>query len=139
MSQPTSQQEFLRDAMSRLKMTREQFADRLGTSKRRLDNWLTPSDSNEFREMDSMVWKFVREIPSDGNLKLVEHAPLSRYKHYKDGEYEVVCNAILEADPSVMMVIYRSADGRTWARPIDNFNENVEINGVKVPRFTLLA
>lgn len=57
-----NQQEFLRDAMRRLEMTREQFAARIGTAKRRLDNWLVPSESKEFREMDGMVWKFVREI-----------------------------------------------------------------------------
>lgn len=57
-----NQQVFLRDAMRRLDMTREKFAERLGTKKRRLDNWLVPSESSEFREMDEMVWKFVREI-----------------------------------------------------------------------------
>jgi len=57
-----NQQEFLRDAMRRLNMTREQFAERIGTAKRRLDNWLVPSESKEFREMDGIVWKFVREI-----------------------------------------------------------------------------
>jgi aspartate carbamoyltransferase catalytic subunit len=56
------QQEFLRDAMQRLGMTREQFAERIGTAKRRLDNWLVPSESKEFREMDGIVWKYVREI-----------------------------------------------------------------------------
>jgi aspartate carbamoyltransferase catalytic subunit len=57
-----SQQEFLRDAMERLGMTRQQFADRLHTKKRRLDDWLLPSDSKGFRELDSTIWQFVREI-----------------------------------------------------------------------------
>lgn len=139
MNQPTSQQEFLREAMSRLSMTRERFAVRLGTSKRRLDNWLAPSDSKEFREMDSMVWKFVREIPFvASDSKSIEPAAPLRYKHYKGGEYEIVCEAILEADPTVTMVIYKSADGRTWARPRKNFHEKVEINGIKVHRFKLI-
>ena len=60
--QPLSQQEFLRDAMSRLGMTRKEFAARLNTTERRLDNWLLPFDSGGFREMDSVVWQFVREI-----------------------------------------------------------------------------
>ena len=38
MKNTTNQQEFLRDAMRRLNMTREQFAERIGTVKRRLDN-----------------------------------------------------------------------------------------------------
>ena len=57
-----SQQEYLRGAMTVLGMSREEFASRLGTSKRRLDNWLLPSESNGFREMDEVVWKFIREI-----------------------------------------------------------------------------
>lgn len=58
-----SQQEFLRDAMKRMNMTRQQFADRLHlTSKRRLDNWLLPSESKEFRELDPTIWQFIREI-----------------------------------------------------------------------------
>jgi aspartate carbamoyltransferase catalytic subunit len=50
--------------MAALDMTRDQFADRIGTSRRRLDNWLLPSDSKGFREMDEMAWKFIREILS---------------------------------------------------------------------------
>ena len=64
-SKPIPQQEFLRDAMAALDMTRDQFADRIGTSRRRLDNWLLPSDSKGFREMDEMAWKFIREILSN--------------------------------------------------------------------------
>lgn len=57
-----AQQEFLRHAMDRLGMTRDQFAERIGASRRRLDTWLLPSDSKGFRELDSVAWKFVREI-----------------------------------------------------------------------------
>lgn len=64
-SKPIPQQEFLRHAMTALDMTRDQFADRIGTSRRRLDNWLLPSDSKGFREMDEMAWKFIREILSN--------------------------------------------------------------------------
>lgn len=62
MSKTLKQQDFLREAMTTLGLTREQFAARLGTSKRRVDNWLLPSESKEFRSMDDMVWNFVREI-----------------------------------------------------------------------------
>jgi aspartate carbamoyltransferase catalytic subunit len=61
-NKPIPQQEFLRGAMASLGMTRDQFADRIGTSRRRLDNWLLPSESQGFREMDEMAWKFIREI-----------------------------------------------------------------------------
>jgi len=59
---PIAQQEFLRNAMMTLDMTRDAFADRIGATRRRLDNWLLPSESSGFREMDEMAWKFVREI-----------------------------------------------------------------------------
>ena len=59
---PQTQQAFLRHAMSELGMTREQFAERIGTKKRTLHNWLLSSDSSEYRGMPDMAWKFVREI-----------------------------------------------------------------------------
>lgn len=59
---PVSQQDFLRRAMELLEMTRDQFAERIGASRRRLDTWLLPSDSKGFRELDSVAWKFIREI-----------------------------------------------------------------------------
>lgn len=59
---PQTQQDFLRTAMSQLEMTREQFADRIGTKKRTLDNWLLASESSEYRSMPDMAWKFIREI-----------------------------------------------------------------------------
>ena len=63
MTKPTiSQQEYLRNTMTTLNMTREEFAERIGTTRRRIDNWLLPSDSKGFREMDEMAWKFIREI-----------------------------------------------------------------------------
>nr|WP_255779092.1 transcriptional regulator [Mycetohabitans sp. B8] len=43
-------------------MTREQFAQRIGTKKRTLDNWLLSPDSGEYRSMPDMTLKFVREI-----------------------------------------------------------------------------
>ena len=57
-----TQQEFLRNAMRRLDMTRDAFTARIGTKRRSLDKWLLPSESNDFREMPDVVWKFVKEI-----------------------------------------------------------------------------
>jgi hypothetical protein len=64
-----SQQDFLRDAMAALGLTREQFAERIGAKKRALDNWLLPGDSKEFRAMPVMAWKFIREILSKQEQK----------------------------------------------------------------------
>lgn len=61
-SPPQSQQDFLRNAMQQLGMTREQFADRIGSNPRQLKNWLLPPDSKGYREMPEMAWKFIREI-----------------------------------------------------------------------------
>jgi hypothetical protein len=64
-------------------------------------------------------------------------AGLPRYRHYKGGVYELVCEATLEADGSSVMV-YRGADGATWVRPRLAFFEEVEFGGVRMPRFSRL-
>ncbi|HLP97474.1 MAG TPA: DUF1653 domain-containing protein [Sideroxyarcus sp.] len=61
-----------------------------------------------------------------------------RYRHYKGGIYEIVCEARLEADPSVIMIIYRSENGDIWARPRNVFFEQVQHEGKTVPRFAPL-
>lgn len=58
----TPQQAFLRNAMRSLNMTREDFAQRIGCSKRALDTWLLPEDSGEFRSMPEMARRFIAEI-----------------------------------------------------------------------------
>jgi aspartate carbamoyltransferase catalytic subunit len=57
-----AQQDFLRNAMRHLNLTRQKFADRIGASKRALDNWLLPTDSKGFRPMPETVWMLIREI-----------------------------------------------------------------------------
>jgi hypothetical protein len=49
-----------------------------------------------------------------------------------------VCEAKLESDPTVIMMIYRSHDGSTWARPKDVFFEMVQVAGKAVPRFEVI-
>lgn len=61
-----------------------------------------------------------------------------RFRHYKGGIYEFVCEAKLESEPSVIMVAYRSQDGSAWTRPRDIFFEDVELDGVSVPRFSAI-
>ncbi len=59
-----------------------------------------------------------------------------QYRHYKGGIYEWVCEAKLESDPAVILVVYRSQqDGATWARPREVFFEKVEHEGKTVDRF----
>ena len=61
-----------------------------------------------------------------------------RYRHYKGGVYEVVCEAILEADHTVV-VVYRGEDGKTWVRPRDAFFGFVDVDGACLPRFAPLV
>ncbi|MFZ6719488.1 DUF1653 domain-containing protein [Undibacterium sp. Ji49W] len=65
-------------------------------------------------------------------------AALQRYRHYKGGIYELVCEATQESDLSTV-IVYRSHDGSVWTRPKAVFFETLEINGVKVQRFTPIA
>ncbi|RKT22283.1 uncharacterized protein DUF1653 [Paraburkholderia sp. RAU2J] len=58
-----------------------------------------------------------------------------RYRHYKGGIYELVCEATLEPDPKVTMIVYKAANGTIWTRPASVFFELIEQGGVKVPRF----
>ena len=57
-----------------------------------------------------------------------------RFRHYKGGMYDLVCEATLESD-GTPMIVYRAADGSTWCRPKDVFYELVEVDGEKIPRF----
>jgi hypothetical protein len=57
-----------------------------------------------------------------------------RYRHYKGGEYELVCEATMEADLTPL-IIYRAANGSIWCRPRAVFFEEVEVDGKRVPRF----
>jgi hypothetical protein len=60
-----------------------------------------------------------------------------RYRHYKGGVYEVVCEATIEADLTAA-VVYRGQDGKTWVRSRDAFFGTVEVDGVRMPRFAPL-
>lgn len=64
-------------------------------------------------------------------------AEITRFRHYKGGLYELICEATLESDLSTM-IVYRASDGSIWTRPRDVFFELIEIDGVKVQRFTPL-
>jgi hypothetical protein len=67
------------------------------------------------------------------SVKLGQH-----YRHFKGGEYEIVCLAIKE-DTLEPLVVYKSlTHDYIWARTLENFTETVELNGKTVKRFTLL-
>lgn len=61
-----------------------------------------------------------------------------RYRHYKGGLYELVCEATMEANHTPI-VVYRAADGSIWCRPKAVFFELVDVDGAKVQRFKEIA
>ena len=63
------QQEFLRQAMKTLGLTRKAFAKRLGCAQRSLDKWLLPDQSSDHNSMNETIWVLVREILSHEKLK----------------------------------------------------------------------
>lgn len=58
-----------------------------------------------------------------------------KFKHYKGGLYELICEATQESDLSDV-IVYRSHDGRAWTRPKEVFFETILVDGNKVQRFT---
>lgn len=58
-----------------------------------------------------------------------------QFRHYKGGVYEFVCEATLESDLS-RMIVYRAADGSIWTRPKDIFFQWIDVDGVRLQRFT---
>lgn len=60
-----------------------------------------------------------------------------KYRHYKGGVYELVCEATQESDLSPV-IVYRSHNGSIWTRPKAVFFEMVEVDGVLVPRFAAI-
>ena len=59
-----------------------------------------------------------------------------KYRHYKGGIYEIICEARLESDTEVIMIIYKAEDGAIWTRPRADFFELVHHEGNTVQRFS---
>jgi hypothetical protein len=57
-----------------------------------------------------------------------------RFRHYKGGLYELICEATLESDLTPL-IVYRAADGSCWVRPKSVFFELVDVDGRRVLRF----
>jgi hypothetical protein len=59
----------------------------------------------------------------------------TRYRHYKGGFYELVCEATQESDLGPV-IVYKAANGSIWTRPKSVFFEKIEVDGKIVQRFT---
>ncbi|KVQ00040.1 aspartate carbamoyltransferase catalytic chain [Burkholderia ubonensis] len=57
-----AQQEFLREAMQALGLTRAAFATRISVPEKTLNKWLAPANTGDYRNMPDVVWAYVREI-----------------------------------------------------------------------------
>lgn len=60
------------------------------------------------------------------------------HRHYKGGLYRLV-GIGKHSETEEDLAIYESQDERLWARPLAMWNENVEVGGQVVPRFTPLT
>jgi hypothetical protein len=73
---------------------------------------------------------------SDEHLpELIETRP-GVYRHYKNLPYQVL-GTVRHSESLEPMTLYRALYGEQglWVRPAAMFNEEVEINGVRQPRF----
>lgn len=52
-----------------------------------------------------------------------------QYRHFKGGIYDFVCEATLESDPSITMIVYRAANGSIWTRPRSVFLKKLNATG----------
>ena len=62
--------------------------------------------------------------------------PTGRYRHYKGNDY-IVLGTARHSETEEVLVIYKTdyGDYSSWARPLDMFTEEVEVEGEMVPRF----
>ena len=70
----------------------------------------------------------------------VEMPKPGRYRHFKGGEYELLCLA-RHSETGETMVVYRAlyGDCGVWVRPLAMWSETVEREGKTVPRFAYIG
>ena len=71
---------------------------------------------------------------------MTRHVSPGRYRHYKGKDYEVIGTA-RHSETEEWLVVYRClyGDYSLWVRPLDMFNETVDVAGEEVPRFTRIS
>ena len=62
---------------------------------------------------------------------------IGKYRHFKGGMYEVIGTA-KHSETLEEMVVYRAlyGEGALWVRSLSMWNESVEHEGKRVPRFS---
>ncbi len=73
---------------------------------------------------------------STDDLPALPRLPLGRYTHYKNLPYEVI-GVVRHSETLEPLVLYRPlyGEGAMWVRPFAMFVEDVEVDGVRRPRF----
>jgi hypothetical protein len=63
-----------------------------------------------------------------------------RYRHYKGRDY-IVYGTATHSETEELMVVYRTdyGDKSFWARPLEMFIEDVEVDGKILPRFVFIS
>jgi hypothetical protein len=64
---------------------------------------------------------------------------LGKYRHYKGKEYEVIGIA-KHSETLEELVVYRALydEQQIWVRSLKMFLEEIEVDGKKIPRFSLV-
>ena len=96
--------------------------------------WITPDEIPQyaFCPADEELLRKIRMAYA------AERIPCGRWRHYKGREYEVLGIAC-HSESCEPMVVYRAGygDRELWVRPAAMWNETVEQDGTRVPRFAL--
>ena len=67
----------------------------------------------------------------------MDEIKIGKYRHFKGGEYEVLCLA-KHSETQEEMVVYRAlyGEGETWVRLLSMWNDTVTREGKTYRRFT---
>lgn len=73
---------------------------------------------------------------SSTDLTPLPQTPTGRYRHYKGREYEVL-GVVRHSETLEPLVLYRPLynDSGLWVRPWRMFFEEIDVDGVRQPRF----
>ena len=76
---------------------------------------------------------------NNSDLPAIPSIALGRYRHYKGGEYEVM-GVARHSESLEFLVMYRPLynDSGWWVRPLSMFQEEIEIDGRRQPRFAAM-
>lgn len=60
---------------------------------------------------------------------------LGKYQHFRNKKFYEVLGIVKHSETMEEMVLYKCDNEILWVRPKDMFNEEVEHEGLKMPRF----